>query len=205
MRAVTRRATLAGGVATLAASVGPSAATAVVAPLKQAETEDLPKWWRKLIGDVQALSDTAVPHLGAGDRYTVVRKDRLDALVRTAGLIETPLEESRIDPHLEWLARWKDLKEDYERVERQWKAGELSNVDFEDAADIPLQRRWDFLEVVAITPATTVQGAAALAEMFDLEFAEDYWDGEVRGSEGQMVTNLVTSLRAMAIKGVMPS
>lgn len=102
------------------------------------------------------------------------------------------------DPHPEWLARWKGLKHDFKRIEAQWKAGDLSDGDFEDAADIRLNRRWDLVKVAGITPANTVPGAAAMAEMFDLEFGIDAFGKNQRCPDGQLLTNLVNSLQGMA-------
>ena len=120
-------------------------------------------------------------------------------IAATAALAQVPVAE---DPHVEWFAQWRALAAEFTNIEAQWRAGDLSDKDFEEAADMRLHSRWELVKIAANTTATSIAGAAAMAEMLDLEFGMDAFGHGERCSEGQLLTNLVASLKAMALERV---
>lgn len=61
-----------------ALAVTTTAATAFSLP--DAPVQDMPAWWRDITHKAEAVLESGVPHAGAGDRWTVVSKAKLDAL-----------------------------------------------------------------------------------------------------------------------------
>ena len=45
-----------------------------------APANDLPDFWKRIISSATDVFESGVPHAGAGDRYTVVSKAKLDDL-----------------------------------------------------------------------------------------------------------------------------
>ncbi|MEX0285102.1 MAG: hypothetical protein AB3N23_10865 [Paracoccaceae bacterium] len=57
---------------------------AVALPVAASPTDATRRKQLDMCAAVIELEASATPHLGAGDRYTVVRRDKLDALTRMA-------------------------------------------------------------------------------------------------------------------------
>lgn len=64
-----------------ALAVTTTAATAFALPdAPVQDMPDMPAWWRDITHKAEAVLESGVPHAGAGDRWTVVSKAKLDAL-----------------------------------------------------------------------------------------------------------------------------
>ncbi|WP_299663859.1 hypothetical protein [uncultured Ruegeria sp.] len=70
-----------------AALIPASAATAFVAPMRDRESADLPSLLRTITDQAIALNGTVVSHISGGDKYVVVRRDRLEVLLRSLSVI----------------------------------------------------------------------------------------------------------------------
>lgn len=105
------------------------------------------------------------------------------------------------DPHVAWLERWKALTAEYKSLSQKYASGEISNDVIDDLLDAKLEGRFDLVRTAGATQIETVEGAAAAAEMFNLEFGIDAFGCNGRSFEGQLLTNLVNSLKQMALEG----
>lgn len=81
-RFMSRRTMMTGALGATAAI--PATALAYRAPVTD-EPVELPDWRKKLADEVAKLNGNAIPHLGTGGKYAVVRTEHLDAVVSLIG------------------------------------------------------------------------------------------------------------------------
>ncbi|MDM8167144.1 twin-arginine translocation signal domain-containing protein [Roseovarius sp.] len=92
MDVTTRRGFIKSASLTAATAAIPAAALAHQAPVTEA-TIEVPSHLKDLINDLRA---NATPYLGAADRYSVVRKEQLEALYEAVGEVEPKNDDEKI-------------------------------------------------------------------------------------------------------------
>lgn len=141
--------------------------------MPDADHDDLPDFWKEIVRRAEAVTKSGVPHAGAENRYTVVSKDKLDAL---QACIDGHGVQSKKDPHPAWFAEYVDADNRYNANAKN------------DGGDAMEKSLWEERErlclLLAQTKASTVEGLAAQFAWFrhDLGYyIEENVGGEMSG------------------------